>query len=238
MLRLIHRSTVVGRYPRVVVLTVAFNVVLIAMLALFTPVTHAAEDADMQGYDSIVNELNREANRPILRAQQASRAANDPFESVLFHGGLGVATLMEMVNFADGSHVFLGQKGIQAAFGIDLFSPNWLAEGTARTFAESEDPPIHVSLQEFELKVITHDRLSHELGYRMGAGLSARYMNVRHGADSTTYTTPTGLATAGLDLFLSEKASVGVEVTGRSAMITDTPDKNSIDATLRVDFHL
>ena len=42
----------------------------------------------------------------------------------------------------------------------------------------------------------------------------------------------------GLDAFVSDKVSVGIDLSGRSAMIADTPDKNSIDTTLRLDFHL
>lgn len=196
------------------------------------------DDDDMIGYESILNELNRETSRPTLRTNARTQRSSDPLDSVLFHGGLGVATLMQMVTFDDGTTHYLGQKGIQASFGIDLFSPYWIAEGTARSFGPTDGSRENVSLQEFELKVIHKDRFSNHLGYRIGAGLSARYMNLHRNQDVQTFTTPSGVATLGLDLYLTEKMSFGADINGRTAMISETPDQKSVDATLRVDFHL
>lgn len=197
----------------------------------------SSDDGESIGYDSIVNDLNREADRPALRARQAANRSTG-MESILFHGGVGVAALMEMVTFEDGSQAYLSQKGIQASFGIDLFSSNWLAEGTARTFNEAEDNAKRPALQEFELKVIYRDRLSRQVGIRVGGGLSARYLSVKRPDDTYIYTTPTSVATMGLDIFMNDTVSFGFDLSGRSAMVADTPDKNSIDTTLRLDFHL
>ena len=210
-------------------------------ITLLTQSSSAAvmeDERDQLGYDAIINELNREAERPYLKGKMSSSRGADPFDTILFHGGLGMATLMQSVSFDDGRSVYLGQKGIQASFGIDLFSANWMAEGTARTFNESEDVPQKVSLQEFELKIMFKERLARQLGLRLGGGLSARYMNLHRAGETRTYTTPSGLASLGFDIFINDKVSFGADLNGRSAMITDTPDKNSIDATLRVDFHL
>ncbi|MES2857513.1 MAG: hypothetical protein V4692_16705 [Bdellovibrionota bacterium] len=82
------------------------------------------------------------------------------------------------------------------------------------------------------------DRISRRLGYRFGAGLSARYLSVKQSGQVTKeYTTPSGVATAGLDFFMSNRFSVGAELNGRSAMIGETVDKNSVDGTLRIDAH-
>lgn len=192
---------------------------------------------DVLGYDAIVNELNRENDRP-LTGKSTTLYSSPSLDTVLFHGGIGIASLMQTVTFADGSRTHLSQKGIQASFGIDLFSRRWIAEGTARTFDKSEDSNQPVSLQEFELKVIHKDQFNPSWGYRIGAGLSARYMNLHIGYDTETFTTPSGVATLGLDFYVTNKMSFGVDINGRSAMITETPDTRSIDGTLRVDFHL
>jgi len=196
------------------------------------------DDEEMMGYEAILNELNRESSRPAWRTTTKSPRSSDPLESVLFHGGLGIASLMQMVSFEDGTSHYLGQKGIQASFGIDLFSPYWIAEGTARSFAPTDGSRLRVSLQEFELKVFHKDRFTNQIGYRIGAGLSARYMNLHRDQDVQTYTTPSGVATFGLDLYVGEKMSFGADINGRTAMISETPDQRSVDATLRVDFHL
>jgi hypothetical protein len=210
----------------------------------------STEEGDVMGFDQIVNGLNREYEQPFIRSRNPSQSSTaDRLESVMFHGGLGVPILMQSLTFSDGKQVFLGQRGFQAAFGIDLFSKDFMAEGTARTFGESDDTiyfddkkqsvPYHVSLQEFELKIVGRSRIDRRIGTRIAFGLSARYMNVSHGSGVVyTYVTPSGVATAGLDIFMSERMSLGVDVNGRSAMISDTPDRNSYDATLRLDFHL
>lgn len=193
---------------------------------------------NLLGYDAIVNELNRENDRPQLSGRSSMQAPSSSLDTVLFHGGIGMAALMQTVTFADGTQTHLNQRGIQASFGIDLFSRRWIAEGTARTFGNSEDSRQPVSLQEFELKVIHKDRLSADWGYRLGGGLSARYMNVHRAHDIETFTTPSGVATLGLDFYVTNKMSFGADINARSAMITDTPDSRSVDGTLRVDFHL
>jgi len=200
--------------------------------------TGALEDDDLVGYDEILNELNRESNRPVLRTHANTRRSADPLESVLFHAGIGLASLMQTVTFPDGASRYLNQKGIQASFGIDLFSPHWIAEGTARNFSPTEGSNASVSLQEFELKVLHKDLYTSRVGYRIGTGLSARYLNLQRGQDTITYTTPSGIVTFGIDLYANDKMSFGADLNGRTAMITDTPDEGSIDATLRIDFHL
>jgi hypothetical protein len=197
------------------------------------------DDAEVLGYDSIINDLNREAARPVI---SVSRARPTPTESSLdsltLHFGVGIANLMEMISFDDGSHVFLGQRGIQVAGGIDLFSPNWQTEGTYRNFGESEDGSTKVTMQEWELKFIYKDHLQKMLGLRAGGGLSARYMSVHSPRlPREEFTTPSMVATVGLDAFVSDAFSIGADLTGRSAMITETPDRNSIDVTLRMDTH-
>lgn len=200
----------------------------------------APDDADTVGYDSIVNELNREANRPLgnSRTKLNASSSGDAFDSIQLHAGVGVANLMEMISFDDGTHAFMGQRGLQVSAGIDLFSPNWMTEGTFRNFGETEDSAIRISMQEWELKVIYKDRLARALGFRAGGGLSARYLTVRAPkAAQIDFTTPSTVANLGLDYFLSDVLSIGADISGRTAMVTDTPDKNSVDITLRVDTH-
>ena len=79
-------------------------------------------------------------------------------------------------------------------------------------------------LQEFELKIYGRHRVGRQLGARIGFGLSARYMNVIHGQGNVdTFTTPSAIATLGFDIYMSERVSVGLDVNGRSAMISETP---------------
>jgi hypothetical protein len=196
----------------------------------------ADEDGDVMDYDSIVDQLHKESNS--TRAKTSTLTNADPFADVWMHGGVGLSTILQTVQFDDGQTHFINQRGVQAALGIDLFSPYWMAEGTARNFGETEDSSVRTSVQEFELKVYNKNRLSGRLGYRFGVGLSARYLTIkRTGHETIEYTTPSGVATAGIDFFMSPRFSVGADFNGRSALIGETVDKNSIDGTVRVDAH-
>jgi hypothetical protein len=41
----------------------------------------------------------------------------------------------------------------------------------------------------------------------------------------------------GLDLFMNENLSLGLDLAGRQAMIGETVDRSSFDATVRLDTH-
>ncbi len=209
----------------------------------------ASDDAYFEGYDSIIHDLNREVERPILRARQNARSGDDGLSQVWFHGGVGATMMMQTLDFDDGSKMYLTMKGIQVAGGIDLFSRQWRAEGTLRNFGETTEQATHVSVQEFELKILFHDRLPGQLGFHAGAGLSARYMSIHRPfavspvaggphSNNGDYTTPTSLASGGLDFFLSDRLTIGLELAARDAVVSETIDQSSFDTTLRIDLQL
>ena len=215
------------------------------VLSLFAAVSAQAQaenqydgEEDVVGYDTIVRDLGREiAPAPVVTRARAPRS-RDPFESIWIHGGIGVATVMQDLDFGDGQHIYLGQRGVQAALGIDLFSPNWMAEGTVRNFNEQADARASILLKEFELKILFKDKFSRQLGYHLGGGLAARYMTIRHVNYGTLeYTTPSSVASLGMDLFLSDRISLGAEMSARNTLISETIDRVSYDATLRLDTH-
>lgn len=196
--------------------------------------------SDDMSYDAIVDQLGREnsARQASSRAKILRNTSTDPFDNVLMHGGIGVANYIQRVRLSDGTSYTMNQRGIQAALGLDLFSPNWMAEGTARSFGEEGNSRVRSSVQEFELKVIYKDRTSKHLGYRAGLGLTGRYLTIKEqGLAEAKYTTPSSVATVGGDFFVSDKFSVGADLNARTALIGETIDKNSFDATLRMDTH-
>lgn len=227
-------------------LCVARWTVLVASLAQLNIVgvanaTIGGEGEELIGYDVIVNELNRESSLPAgnsSRARQAVQRSKNPFDTIWIHAGIGLAAMMQQVSLDNGNVIHFNQKGFQASLGIDLFSPNWMAEGLARSFGESDDTDHRVSLKEFELKLLYKDRFSRSLGFRAGGGLAARYMAIRSfSTGPMEYTTPSSVATLGMDLFLNDKISIGADISARNSMISETLDRNSFDATLRMDTH-
>jgi hypothetical protein len=212
--------------------------------AMMTPfATHASSqlgtaEEDFIGYDAIVSELNRQTTSPRQGSSRAKLASSDPFENVLIHAGVGYTTLSQKVNLTPEQSLDINQRGIQASLGIDLFTPYWIAEGSARSFVESQEETARVAIQEFELKIIHKDRLFKRLGYRAGLGLTARYLTIQQiGEKPIEFTTPSTVGTIGMDFYLSELVSLGAEINARTAMISETIDRNSVDATVRFDTH-
>lgn len=211
---------------------------LVAALPLSS--AYADEDEDILGYDAIIDQLNKENSRGagVSRTKNSRASSASPFDDIWMHGGVGMSSIMQTISFDDGTKYELNQRGVQAALGIDLFSENWMAEGTARSFGESEEGTTRSSVQEFELKVMHKERFSRRLGYRAGLGLTGRYLTIkRAGIDPITYTTPSSVASAGVDFFLTDRFSLGADVNARTAMIGETLDRNSYDATVRFDAH-
>jgi hypothetical protein len=193
------------------------------------------EDADMMDYDSIVKELSSSTPGGSNRSHVVAPRP-DPLANVLFHGGVGLATTMSQVE-RQGQRIHMDQRGFQAALGIDLFSDYWLAEGTVRSFGDRDYTNTTISLKEFDLKVYYRDRLTANVGLRIGGGLSARYLSVSSSMGEFSYSTPASVAALGLEYFLGRTVSIGAELSARNSLIEETIDRSAVDATLRVDTH-
>jgi hypothetical protein len=213
------------------------------LLAVLLPaIGQAQADEDYVGYDTIIKDLNREISTPAsgtsrLRQRMVSTSA-DPFDNVWIHGGIGFANTVQTVNPSDGEMLYLNHKGIQASLGIDLFSENWMAEGSARSFTDNENVTTRVALREFDLKIYFKEKTSRKFGYRVGTGLTARYMTIYRPLESAmTYTTPASVLTFGMDFFLTDRFSFGADLSARNSIIAETIDRTSYDATFRLDTH-
>ena len=208
---------------------------------VLAPRDQSEPDQDI-GYDEIVKalqtqeQLDRAASERL--AIKKPKVTSDPFANVWMHGGFGWATSFQSLSDSRGREVQINQKGIQATLGIDLFSPNWEAEGAVRSMGDESERGDDVSLKEFDLKIFYKNQLNHLAHYRAGGGLSGRYLSLHtSGASTENYTTPAAVATFGLDMYLTKELSVGIDTSLRSSLIADTKDHSSIDAVMRVDAH-
>ncbi len=230
-----------------------FNLVvftsLVAMFGVSNIATAAVgydEDAaDYVGYDSIVEDLQKQTAKPMSAPKTTARKSNwfssnapgsDPFENVWIHAGVGFAQTAQNLSLPNGTDAYMASRGVQAAIGIDILGPSLAAEGAVRTFGESEDSSSKITLKEFDLKILFKQRLS-RLGIRAGGGLSARYMTVRSGIDTYDITTPASVILLGGDVYLTPSVSLGLDLATRNAMISETFDRTSFDGTLRIDTH-
>src|SRR4051812_25818919 len=101
----------------------------VVLLVLAASLSYAApespDDTNDLGYDGIVDQLNRE-QAATTRAHTPVTHDTSSIDNVWMHGGLGFANYVQSIHFNDGQSTTLNQRGIQAALGIDLFSPNWM----------------------------------------------------------------------------------------------------------------
>jgi len=209
----------------------------LAVLLLMKSTVVFAQDTDesMVGYDSIVDQLSTPKSRAYLNSA-------DPFSGLLLHAGLGMAMSMTNVNTGKRSHNgFL--QGIELNLAIDLFSPNWMAEGsylnlgrTKINIASKED---RISLNEFDLKLVYHTSLGQLFSFRTGFGLAARYLAYKNAllGEEKQYTTPDWMAFIGMEAKLSNTLTFGTELAYKTAMIDETIDESALSAGVRLDAH-
>ncbi|MDX9730860.1 MAG: hypothetical protein RBT63_03725 [Bdellovibrionales bacterium] len=211
------------------------------------------EDSDYIGYDSIVEDLQRktrlnehearkaEARAPSGRStlSNSNFATNDPFQNVWIHAGVGFVQMTQNISLPSGDSAHMAGRGVQATLGIDILGPSFAAEGSVRSFSEAgsgESDTTKIGLKEFDLKLLLKSRRA-GFGLRAGAGLSARYMTIRTPTKTFEETTPASVLTVGGDLYITRGLSLGLDLSARTAMISDTLDRASYDGTIRLDTH-
>lgn len=211
----------------------AFALSLILSAPLGALAQYEDDEAELMDYDSIVRELtNTGTNRA-----QTKALPSDPFASIMLHGGIGLASTFGSVTH-QGSRINMDQRGFQAALGIDLFSETWLAEGTARSFTSINYGRYGVGLKEFDLKLYYRNRMTSNVGLRVGTGLAARYLTISApNSAEVVYTTPSSIFALGAEYYVGRAVSIGAELSARNSLISETVDKSSIDATVRLDTH-
>lgn len=216
------------------------------LIAIVTSEASAFENDDENyvSYDSIVNDLTKSAAgeaRSTSRLSRPSTSSQDPFENIWIHAGVGLVQNTQSLTLPNGTETSVSGRGIQAALGIDVLSQNIAAEGSVRSFGEGEDSSSRVSLKEFDLKVWFKTWLpsSSQTRFqaRFGGGLTARYMTVRQLKETFDAVTPASVASLGGDMFLTDRISVGLDISARNSMVNETFDRTSYDGTLRVDTH-
>ncbi len=209
--------------------------IVMAILAFSLVLPLKAEER-VYGYDAIVSELSR------TRTSNQVTYVKDPFSAVQIHAGLGLANTLFSLQRDGQRDLNIAQSGLQLSLGIDLFSRNWMAEGTIRNFGKTKKEGIESTLREFELKLVYRSHLNTFLKLRTGLGVSGRYLDlngVRGNGSSfdETYTTPSTLGFLGMSTFITDGLSFGADISGRLSMISDTADSSSVDITLRMDSH-
>lgn len=197
--------------------------------------TSLHDSDDGPGYDAIVGELEKMDTPP-----PAEQVSTDPFELAKIH--LGFAMVSSYTNFqlSSGKADSGLLSGFEISFGIDLFSPNWMALGSLRSFSsEKMSDSLSAKLQEFDLKIFYKNYLTKRVQAQFGLGLSARYLELgekQNGIEKKTqYTTPASIVSAGFMARMGKQFFIGPEFSYRAAVINESADKTSFDGMLKLD---
>lgn len=197
------------------------------------------DEEQLVPFQEIVRELGRaesQAGRSTLR-QGLRSTESDPFADIWIHSGVGFVQSAQTVTLPNGSNTNIANRGVQVALGIDLFNPQWAAEGTVRSMTDEDALNFRAQLQEFDLKLLYRPLFADSSRMRIGAGVSGRYLTLQ--AQSLTFdsVTPSSVLTFGADFYLTSQVSLGVDLGYRAALVTDTFDRSSFDGTVRLDAH-
>ena len=221
---------------------------LLSLTLLFNTSALAQDDGDdLVGFDGIIKELST-GGKTKYRYDNSN-----PFDNILIHAGIGIVNSHISLAPTGIKEVSGFHKGVEATLGIDLFSKYWRAEGAVRSFGDEKIADSAVSLKEFDLKIVYEDYARKGLKYSIGFGLAARYLDITYNGPLTAdelspsaaigalvtekHTTPSSLISVGASTYVSKGLSLGVEFSYRSALITETIDKSSFDALIRIDTH-
>jgi hypothetical protein len=199
---------------------------------LILPSLTVAQSSEDENFDSIVQRLSQP------KPAQIRNYDDDPFANLRLHGGVGMSQSVTYFSGADGDERF-AQKGIQAAIGVDLFSPNWIAEGALVNYATSLIGDSQVSLREFDLRIYYHRTKGYFWTYTLGGGVAARYLTIarKDFSSAVEFATPSTIAFAGLMARINANISLTTEMAVRYALIEDTQDKSAFNLTFRIDTH-
>lgn len=192
----------------------------------------ASDNVDYQevSYDDLVSELSQQNAK-----QSALMNRGNESHDLKIHAGIGYATSFSSFRLNDSaSQKFL--SGIQLSLGIDLFSQNLYSEITFKNYGVDSKGNESLSVKQLDLKLGYQDRLaSGPWGYRLGAGISNRFMKYSNPTRSLNETIPALSINAGLDTYLNRALVLGLEFAGRTALTEQVYDRGSLDMTIRMD---
>jgi hypothetical protein len=195
-----------------------------------TGLCFAAPTYEEVGYESLLQELSQ-------KRQRQTSNNEDPFESILLHANIGLVTSMTSLHL-QGADTQRFQNGMQIGLGIDLFSSYWSAEVQFRNYGLQNNGTETRGLREFDLNLnyMTAPR-SAPTSFRITAGLGTRYYKLVDPFHNYNIeqTTPSFLGGLGMDLHLNKFLSAGFQIGARTSMVSNTIDKNSLDAAFRID---
>lgn len=197
--------------------------------------TEMSTDPEEVSFEELVKELNTKVSMKD-RIQTGANTV-DPFDSLQIHLSLGFIQTVNSLLVGDRSISRL-EDGVQLGLGVDIFSPEWVAEGILKNYGRSTQNDTSVALREFDIRLsYLQQAPQNKMKFRLGNGLGARYLRYTNKWTdlSQMQTTPVYLLGFGLLIPMGSHFDLGIEVQGHMALISETIDRHGLSLILRLD---
>lgn len=207
--------------------------VLLAFTLVQVTFNASAYAEEYSSYDDIIRDLKGSTTTSL----PTQNARGPGLDAVKIHAGIAMVSSRLNLNLPQGVPGSKGLRGVELAFGIDLFTPEWIAEGTLRNFGKEKFATTDVSLKEFDLKLVHKRMFSDKIFGRFGGGMAARYLDFDQApaaGTSNSYTTPSSVILVGVGSHITSGMALSAEATYRSALINDTADESAVDGSVRL----
>lgn len=213
---------------------------LFILVLSFEHLLWASEITESQYEEVSYNELIDELNSRVRAKNKVEEkdVPSDPFERVTIQTSFGLMNSIHYLSLPD-RKISRFEDGISLGFGIDLFNPEWIAEALIKNYGRSTRTEQTLSLREFELRLSYLESKSTQSSFKLIQGLGARYLkySAPYLPSTIKESTPIYLIGGSLNSKFSQNFSLGIELTGSIALVTETVDKNSINLNLKFDNH-
>jgi hypothetical protein len=189
-----------------------------------------AQEYEEVSYDDLVRQISSKKSKVV---EQKTSILDD----ITLHAGVGLVTSSMNVSESN-RNLQMQMQGFQISLGVDLFSPNFVAEGAIRNFGTGASGDESRTFRELDLKVFYRSLPSSNIGnvgYRFGAGLGTQYLTVSDPSNQINEATPASILFAGIETNLSKNFGVGAELGYRSSLLSSSADRDSVDLMLRLD---
>ena len=194
-----------------------------------------SEEAEEVPYEQLVRELNSQVTKQQRRLVQT--ISGDPFERLQIHCSLGFIQTLNTFELGERT-INRMEDGIQLGVGIDLFSPEWVAEGVLKNFGQSTRGSETMALREFDLRLsYLQNAPQSRVKLRFANGLGARYVRyLNQEKELELYqTTPVYSMGLGFLIPVGSHFDLDFEIQAHLALISDTMDRHGVAAILRLD---
>ncbi len=179
---------------------------------------------------------------PTLHSKQKVQNESSIFDDTRVHVNVGLLESFQSYDIAPGIREQGGIRGFQLGVGVDLFSPNWIAQGVIMNFPATGVDDTTLSSNAFELRIIYDHSILEGVTLHGGAGLGNRFYDIKSqvrsnlAAQESTFNSGAAVLIFGADYWPSGELSAGLELSTHVPLANGN-DPSSIDLAVNISGH-